>query len=181
MNFLFKNLKTLFVLPLLAIFSMFSVSAASLSLTKLGTIDTAGSNYSEWWYTNTSALLTGTAAVGQKVNIKVDSTAASVDPASSGAWSYQLTGESKDYKIEISQGSEKISFVLHLGQQLPQNITQGTTNQTNQSTTPTPVTGFNQIIALSLGLGIILLASYFYFWGDTRKKSVFEAKMIKEN
>ena len=156
-------------------FSTF-VFSATLSLTKIGSLDTAGKNYSEWWYTLTNATLSGTAADGSQVSVKVGDVT-NVANVTSGAWSFDLTGESKDYTIEISQGSEKISFVLHLGQTLPDNITAGSSPQPEG----VPETGYNQIIAISLGVGIVLLASYFYFWGDSRKKPVFEARMIRED
>lgn len=166
---------TILVIILSVSFSTFVFSAA-LSLTKIGSLDTAGKNYSEWWYTSTSATLSGTAADGSQVSVKVGETTNAVN-VTSGAWSYDFTGENKDYNIEISQGSEKISFVLHLGQTLPGNVVAGSSPQSEG----VPETGYNQIIAISLGVGIVLLASYFYFWGDSKKKTVFEARMIRED
>jgi len=146
---------TLLVTILSVSFSTF-VFSASLSLTKIGSL--------------------GTAADGSQVSVKVGETTNAVN-VTSGAWSYDFTGENKDYNIEISQGSEKISFVLHLGQTLPNNVTAGSSPQSEG----VPETGYNQIIAISLGVGIVLLASYFYFWGDSKKKTVFEARMIRED
>jgi len=166
---------TLFITVLISFFSTF-VFSATLSLTKIGALDTAGKNYPEWWYTSTNTTLSGTAADGSQVSVKVNDTVNQVN-VTSGAWSYTLTGESKDYNIEISQGAEKIFFVLHLGQTLPDNISGGSSPQSEG----VPETGYNQIIAISLGVGIILLASYFYFWGDLKKKTVFEARMIRED
>ncbi len=152
-----------------------TVFSATLTLDKIGALDTAGNVYSEWWYSNTTATLSGKAADGSQVAVKIDAATNQVDVAS-GVWSYTLTGEQKDYNIEISQGAEKIAFVLHLGQAMPTG-----TDGSAETAEGVPETGFNQIIAISLGTGIILLASYFYFWGDLKKKSVFEAKIIKED
>jgi hypothetical protein len=61
---------------------------------------------------------------------------------------------------------------------LPDTVPSGSSPQTAGVV---PETGYNQLIAISLGVGIVLLASYFYFWGDLKKKTVFEAIMIRED
>ena len=173
-----KPLKVIFPALLLPafmfIFLVGSVFSATLTLTKIGALDTSGKLYSEWWYSSTTAVLSGAATDGTQVSVKVDEQANQVNVAS-GVWSYTLTGEAKDYNIVISQGDENITFVLHLGQAYPTDAT------SEEITEGVPDTGFNQIIAITLGTGIILLASYFYFWGDLKKKSVFEAKIIRED
>ena len=103
------KLKGILLTTILAVVFSSHVFSASLSLTKIGSLDTTGKNFSEWWYTQTSATLTGTAADGSQVSVKVGDAANNVN-VTSGAWSYTLTGESKDYPIEISQGTEKITF-----------------------------------------------------------------------
>ena len=167
---------TLLTTILAVVFSASHVFSASLSLTKIGALDTTGKTYSEWWYSQTSATLAGTAADGTQVSVKVGEAVNNVN-VTSGTWSYALSGESKDYPIEISQGAEKISFTLHLGQVLPNTVVAGSSPQTGG----VPETGYNQVIAISLGVGIVLLASYFYFWCDLKKKTVFEARMIRED
>ena len=94
---------------------------------------------------------------------------------SEGNWSYAATLPSGDHNLSFSQGTEKVSFVLHLGQNLPDTTGSGV----QQSTIP--VTGDNQTVALGVGAGILLLATYFYITGDPRRKSIFEAKMLKED
>jgi len=167
-----KTLPLIFLLTL----SLFFSTAASLSLTKIGSVDATGKNYTEWWYTNTSVTLAGTASDGSQVTVKIGDQSNQVN-VSSGSWSYNFSGESKDYNVEISQGAEKIVFVLHLGQALPNNLSSGSAPA---SANGVPETGYDQIIAISLGVGIVLLASYFYFWGDTKRKGVFETKIIKD-
>ncbi|KKS07429.1 hypothetical protein A3K01_00165 [candidate division WWE3 bacterium RIFOXYD1_FULL_43_17] len=170
-------LKATLLTTIFAVVFSSHVFSASLSLTKIGAIDTTGNNYPEWWYTQTNATLTGTATDGSQVSVKVGDAVNNVNVAS-GIWSYDLSGESKDYPVEISQGAEKISFVLHLGQMLPDTVSAGSSPQTGSTV---PETGYNQLIAISLGAGIVLLASYFYFWGDLKKRTVFEARMIRED
>lgn len=151
--------------------------AATLQLTNIGALATEGNVYPEWWYTGSNPALLGKAAANSEVTVKIDDTSSKVKANGSGDWSYNTTISSGDHMIVISQGSETISFTLHAGQALPENI-----GQTTQSTAAgtTPDTGHDQYIALAFGVGIILLATYLYVWGDNRRRSVFEAKIIKD-
>jgi hypothetical protein len=153
--------------------------AATLQLLKIGSLDTGGKVYSEWWYTVANPLLSGKAAPTSDVTVKIESTSNTVKSDASGNWSYQATLPTGDHTVAISQGSETVSFTLHVGQNLPANLG-GTTSQTTQSTSTVPLTGYNQIFAMLFGLGVILLASYFYIRGDTDRKKIFESKMIRE-
>jgi hypothetical protein len=88
--------------------------------------------------------------------------------------------ETGDYPIEISQGEEKISFTLHMGQNMaPTGATQP--SETEPGSAPVPDTGYNQYVAFSFGIGIILLATYFYFSSDNKKNTVFESRVLKED
>ncbi|HQK41719.1 MAG TPA: hypothetical protein PKV39_01865 [bacterium] len=152
--------------------------AAVLTLQKIGALDTAGKNYPEWWYIGSSPTLSGTAKAGENVSIKIGENSFSVTPDSSGNWSYATSLEKGDYPIQITQGEETISFVLHLGQNMPQTVVQSGSQP--ESTTSVPDTGFNQYVALSFGLGIVLFSTYLYFLTDNKKKSVFESRVLKE-
>ena len=167
-----------FVLLLLV---MFKYSLAStLQLQKIGALDLGGKTYPEWWYTGTNPVLYGDSVADSKVDIKIGENSYSTTSNDSGAWSYPTVLDKGDYKITISQGVETLSFTLHLGQNVPENV--GSTNaESTQSATNVPTTGFNQYVALSFGFGVILLATYFYFSTDSKKKSVFENRMIKED
>jgi hypothetical protein len=171
-------IKSFFVL-FLSVFLVNLSFAASLELQKIGALDTQGNNYPEWWYTGSSPTLSGVAEPGESVTIKINDTTGTVQPDSSGAWSYPTQLENADHTIVISQGDSSISFVLHLGQNLPQNIS--STSQTSESTSSVPSTGFNQWVALSFGLGVILLATYFYFASESGGKKIFESRMLKED
>lgn len=164
------------------LFSIFLVSfsfSASLELQKIGALDTQGNNYPEWWYVGSSPVLSGVAEAGETVTIKIGDDSYSVVPNDSGAWSYPTQLENADHNIVISQGEETISFVLHLGQNVPSST--GTTGETTQSTSSVPETGFNQFVALFFGLGVVLLATYFYFASEAGGKKVFETRMLKED
>ncbi len=176
---LFKSIKYLLPCFYLVLFTSFSFSAV-LELQKIGALETAGKVYPEWWYTGTSPILSGVAETGTNVTVIINEDSNSVTPDASGVWSFATQLETGDHNISISQGANKIDFILHLGQTMPQN-TGTTTTGSEPGTAGIPETGFNQYVALSFGLGIILLATYFYFATDTNKKKVFETRVIKED
>jgi hypothetical protein len=154
--------------------------AATLQLHRIGVLDLGGKTYPEWWYTGVRPTLYGVGANSTNVDIKIGENTYSTTSNSAGAWEYATQIDTGDYNIEISQGSEKLSFTLHLGQSVPEN-TVASTQEATQAATNVPTTGFNQYVALSFGMGVILLATYFYFSTDTKKKSVFENRMLKED
>jgi len=170
--------KLAFLLPLVALFSASYVFSATLQVTRIGGLDLGGKIYKEWWYTGENPTFYGKATANSEVTITADTNSHKATADASGDWSYASALAKGDYKMTFAQGSESVAFTLHLGQVLPQNIT-SSSEQTNQSTTPSG--GTDQIVALTLGLGILLLATYFYVYGDPKRKSVFEAHIIKED
>lgn len=172
-----RNIKKLAPLFFLIFFFHVYSNASSLTLTNIGALDTQGNLYSDWWYTEQEAVLKGTSSDTSPVTIKFG-TESYQSEVLNGVWSQRIFSEKGDYQVEIIQGNEKISFTLHLGQNIPDNNTGAASSPVSDVI---PVTGYNQVIAISFSLGVILLASYFYFWGDTRKRSVFEARILKED
>ena len=170
----FRKFLIFSTLPLFIFVS--SALAASLQVTKIGNLDLGGKIYSEWWYTGTSPTFYGTANANSDISVKIGNDTSTVKSDGSGNWSYPTSLANGDYDVSFTQGQEVVSFKLHLGQNMPANI--GSTGQTSQSTTPT--TGYDQLVYISLGVGILLLATYFYIVGDPRRKSVFEAKILEE-
>jgi hypothetical protein len=154
-----------------------AVPSYALTLDSIGALELGGAEYSEWWYTGTSPTLRGTADASSTVTLNIDGEDKQASADGDGAWAYWLDGEAKDYAMIISQGGDSYTFTLHLGQSFP-----GTTEgETTESTAPVPNTGINQIIAISFGLGVVLLASYLYLWGDSSKKVVFEKRFLRED
>jgi hypothetical protein len=164
----------LMLVLMLVVFFSYSFSA-TLQVTKIGNLELAGKVYTEWWYTGTNPILYGVAAPNSEVTIAIGTTSYKTNSDAQGNWTYSVSLSSGNYDLVFSQAAEKVSFKLHLGQDLPQNIN----SQTQQSTTPN--TGYNQMLSLGMGIGILLLATYFYVLGDPRRKSVFEAKILKED
>jgi len=169
-----------FLIPSLIIaFSLSYAFAATLQLHKIGALDLGGKTYKEWWYTGTKPTFVGVASPSTTVGIKITDNSYTANADSNGNWSYPTALDKGDYTITISQGSESLAFTLHLGQDVPENI--GTTAQTSGSASAVPTTGFNQYVAVTFGIGVILLATYFYFSTDSKKKTIFENRMIKED
>jgi len=170
-----KLISLLSVYLFLFSFLAFHVFSASLSMTKIGALNTDGKTYPEWWYTGTNPTLVGTAGESSEVSLKLGDDTFTTTADGSGNWSYATALASGDHAIVLSQGSETYAFTLHLGQSFPG------TSETTESTTGVPVTGFNQVVAITFGAGIALLATYFYIWGDSDKRVRFEKKFIKED
>ena len=169
-----------FLFPLLLVSFLGTSFAANLSLLKIGALDTGGNTYSEWWYKGTGPVLSGIATPGSDVSIKIGENVYTATPDVSGNWSYPASLEAGDYPIEITQGEEKIVFTLHMGQDMTSG---GTTDlsETEPGTAPVPETGYNQYVAFSFGIGIILLSTYFYFSSDNKRKTVFESRVLKKD
>jgi hypothetical protein len=173
-----KNRLTAFVIALLAVTILTTnlIYAATLTLTKIGSLDTTGKTYSEWWYSGVRPLLEGKVEASKTVTIKVDDKVETTKADIEGNWTYRLLYDQGDYNVTITSDSESINFKLYLGQGLP-----GITTETTQSTGPAvPTTGIEQTVALSLGAGFSLLALYFYFYESNRKHKAFEKNIVSE-
>ena len=173
-----SKIKFLPFLLLALIIQPFTFSA-TLQLTKIGALDTGGMMYTEWWYTGVNPTLAGKAVASSTVTVDVGETDYSATANSAGDWSVGTSLKAGDYNIVITQGSESYTFTLHLGQNLPSGVSG--TGETSQSTSTVPETGFNQMVALSFGSGIALLASYLYISSDANKKTAFEKKILQED
>lgn len=125
--------------------------AGTFQLTKIGSLDTNGANYSHWWYTQEQPHFYGSAMTGAKVNVTVDSTSATVDTDSSGNWGYIPSSLSAgDHQVTFTSNGSTIQFTLTIGEGIPENIGQPAVNQTPVVGTITPT------LAIIIG-GILFL------------------------
>jgi hypothetical protein len=170
-----KYIKFLTIIIFLS-FAFKPAFAATLTLTKIGALDLGTKVYNEWWYTGINPTFVGAATPGSVVSLKIGDATYTTTTNSAGVWSYPATMAKGDYVIEISSGAEKVPLTLHLGQNVPDSVSQATT-----SATGTPTTGFNQFVGVTFGVGIILLATYLYFSTDSKRKAIFENRMLKED
>ena len=149
--------------------------ADSLSLTKIGSFDTAGKVYSEWWYTGINPTFYGTADIADDVIMKIGDNTYEASANTEGDWDITVALAVGNYNISITSGTASYDFTLHLGQDYT-----GTTTQTSSSTSAVPATGAEQTIALTLGLGVSLLALYLYFFDTNKKHKAFEKNVVSD-
>lgn len=157
---------------------LYLAHAASFQVTKIGGLDLGGKTYSEWWYTEIYPTFYGTGVANTEVSITIDGQTYKTTTDAQGNWSYGSVLEKGDYNMSFTQGQGIVAFKLHLGQTMQENI-ESSSEQSTQSAIP--ATGFNQLVAVGMGAGVMLLSTYFYILGDPRRKSVFEAKILKED
>jgi hypothetical protein len=160
---------------LVLIISTAFLQSFALSLTKIGVLDTGGNKYADWYYSGTYPTLFGKATASQQVSIKLNDKTYTTTASASGDWNYPTGLGAGNHTVEITQGTEKLNFTLHLGQTMP-----STTNTAPQATAAIPNTGVDQIGALLFGSGAIMLAAYLYFWGDKSKLVAFEQKILRD-
>jgi hypothetical protein len=154
------------------------VVASDFQLTKIGSVDTAGARYTDWWYTGTRPTLSGTADSNVEIVIDIGEDTYSTSSDGDGNWSYRISLESGDYDITITHANnDSYSFTLHLGQSLPANVGGA---QSTESTSSVPDTGFNQFVGVTLSVGVLLLGLYLYFWGHPKKHLALEKRVIQE-
>lgn len=153
----------LFFITLLLTFNLSSVFAAGLTLTHIGSLETSGNTYSEWWYTGTEPVLKGTAEASSTVTILVNGEEYTTTADESGNWTFYSESLTEgDHEITLSSGEETYSFTLHLGQAVPSDLGSTTTETTASTGTAVPETGIGQLFALVGGVSAIALGWYFY-------------------
>jgi hypothetical protein len=155
------------------------IQSFALSLTKIGVLETNGNKYADWYYSGTYPTLFGKATANQPVTVKLNDKTYTANASASGDWNYPTGLGAGNHTVELSQGTEKLNFTLHLGQAMP-SVTTTTASTAPQPTASVPNTGVDQIGALMFGSGAIMLAAYLYFWGDNSKLIAFEQKILKD-
>lgn len=173
-------LKRILSVLILGAFVAFSNSAfaASLTLTKIGALDTGGNTYPQWWYTASSPVFAGTADAGATVNVTINGSSDAVTADSSGNWTYASSLGEGDHNIMFESGGVSYSFLLSITPTLPESFTSNTTTETSQSTVPVPDTGMNHIAGFVVAVSAIALGTYFYDRKNTNKE--FENRILKD-
>ena len=162
-----KRILPIFVFLYLLVFSNSNVFA--LELKSIGALSLGGKSYTEWWYTGVNPTLMGTAKASSDVKVTVGTTNYDTKADASGNWTVNATAPIGEYNVSIVGDATTYAFKLHLGKDMSGAASAG-------STAPgaVPSTGINQIVSILFSLGILLLASYFYFWGSQNNNSKFE-------
>ena len=172
------------VIAIAFLLSLFAhVNAASLSLTKIGALDTGGATYSDWWYTGTSPTLAGTAGSSADVSIKIGDDTSSVTADSGGNWTYATSLEENDYSITISSGDESYAFTLHAGQVMPADVgssdSSETTEETAETTSTEPATGYPQVFGLATSISLLGIGAYLYLKNKKSTKRAYVRSVLK--
>ena len=97
--------------------------ASGFQLKNIGSLDTKGVSYSEWWYSTENPNLSGITTAGDTVTVTIDgnSNAATVD--ASGNWSYLPSSlTTGDHQVSISGGAGSVAFTLHITSNIPSNV-----------------------------------------------------------
>ena len=144
-------------------FASFSiVSAASLSLNMIGSLDVSDSSFSRYWYTGTNPTLVGTAAENSTVTVTVNETELTTTADASGNWSQMITTNDGDNSVVITDGVGSYSFTLTKGD-MPGTTTTTTTTTPTTTTTEQPATlpdaGVANYTLIFMVLGILAIAA----------------------
>lgn len=159
------------LLPLLLFvltFNLLTSHAFGLELKSIGALSLGGKTYTEWWYTGTNPTYVGTAKASSDVKVTVGKNSYDAKADTTGNWSVATKETAGDYDVTIAGDGTTYAFKLHLGTNMPAAGVGSTASGT------VPSTGSEQVVALLFSLGVLLMASYFYFWGSQNNKVKFE-------
>ncbi len=148
-----KNFLSKVLLATLVIFSLSAGSAlaASLTLTKIGSLDVGGKKISgQWTYVSTNPTLYGTAPAGARVTIVIDGTEAREVADEEGNWHHYSEKLTKgNHDINISIDGESFAFKLNTG---------GEAVETTASANGVPVTGSSDVFLYMAISSVLLIA-----------------------
>ncbi len=138
--------------------------ASSLQLTRIGSMDTTGGSYNQWWYTGTNPSLQGMSLPNSSITVTIDGVGNVVTSDESGYWIYSGSSlDMGDHEIIISDGTDTISFTLHTGQNMDN--TETVTAYTEEyEEVEMPVSGNGTITILTALFGLLLM------WLGLRKR-----------
>ena len=164
---------TIFVTFLLSLF-LFSGTAAALTLDNIGSMNTAGSSYAEWWYAGTNPTFRGTAGSSKIVYYELGETTGQTNADGAGNWSVDSSLGQGDYTVAFSSEGDLVAFTLHVGQDFP-----GGLGGAPEGTAAVPSTGSNQVMGIVI-LAVTTLAAFVYY-KNSRKIAMasFEKKASK--
>lgn len=152
-----KHMKiTLPILPIMLICLLVAltsqVHAAGFQLESIGSLDTTGYQYPEWWYSGNNPNLSGTASPNATITVTINDTSQTVTADANGTWSTPTTLSTGDHTITLASDSGNYTFTLHIGSAMPEGV--GTPSAMTQ-----PVAGNIEVTLAMFAIGFILLAS----------------------
>jgi hypothetical protein len=149
----FKSLLIVFILVLILAKASL-VTAGTFSLKTVGSLNVDGIPYNHLWYTNGGVTFTGTSLENAQITATVDGAASTVTADASGNWSYGASLADGDHDINFTADGSSISFVLTIGQDIPENVGA-------LSPPETPTAGIiSPTIAILLGGFVLILTPF---------------------
>ena len=132
--------------------------ASGFNFKSIGTVNTDGKLYPQWWYTGTQPTLAGEAPADSVIDITIDTDSYQTTADSSSNWSFTppTTLAIGDHSVSLANNGSTISFTLTLGSE---DIDWDTISTGGE---PLPTVGFvwpTILLALS-GLPLIFLSDF---------------------
>jgi hypothetical protein len=162
------------VLSLLVICSLLfvkKVSASSLQITGLGSIDVSdldlGGSLKSYTYSGGTFELVGLASSSATLSILIDDATQTATADAEGAWTSLISTLSEgNHQFNLESGTETLDFVLTIGDVAEATGTEEATTSSTDSTLPeagstTMTILFLALAMLSIGLGFTLQAKQF--------------------
>ncbi len=155
-----KKLTAIFILSLALLFlaNPHPVLASAFNLKSIGSLNTDGKLYPQWWYSNLQPTLAGEAIASNTIDIVIDTEAYQTTADASGNWSFTpptaLTAG--DHSITLTSDGSSINFTLTLGTDNVEWDSVGT----GSATLPTVGFVWPTFFLLLTGLPLILFSHY---------------------
>ena len=132
------------------------VQAGGFNLKSIGQLSTEGKQISHWWYSGSSPVLSGEAAAGANVLVKIDGEENTVSADESGNWSYNPGNLADgDHEIVLTSDGSNISFTLTMG---AENVDWGSVESGSGEALPAAGTGWPTVVLLVFGVSTIAWA-----------------------
>jgi hypothetical protein len=132
------------------------VFAAGFSLKSIGSLNTEGKVYPQWWYTGLQPTFTGEAPANSTINIAIDNNSYQASANGSGEWSFTPPAvlTAGDHTVALTNNESSLNFTLTLGSE---GVNWDRVASGAGETLPTAGITLPTVILLSSGLGLIFL------------------------
>lgn len=156
-----RILSIVLVATILWFTSSSQVWAGTFNLKSIGQLSTEGKQISHWWYSGSTPILSGEAAAGASVLVKVDGEENTVTADESGNWSFNPgnLGDG-DHEIVLSSDGSNISFTLTMG---AENVDWTAVESGSGEALPAAGNGLPTISLLIIGIGMVVWGRK-YIW-----------------
>jgi len=116
-----KTLRIIVLFLLLLIFPQIAL-AGTFSLKTIGALNVDGVSYKHYWYTNGNLTFSGSSLENAQITATIDGTSQTITADSSGNWSHHVSLADGDHDISFTSNGSTITFVLTIGENIPENV-----------------------------------------------------------